>query len=417
MNTESPAVRDPTWSVRRRYFPAVEGMRGIAAFSVIAGHLLLFGYSSGTLHDFGFWLAPFGLVVFFGISGFLLYRPFLAARAKGETVGEFTPAYLWRRVVRIFPAFWVALTLSTIWMSWNGVFGDHWWVYYGLLQTYSAHWYLNGLPPAWSLGVELSFYLVLPLIAIALARVGLGSGRRNALRWELAVLAAIAVGSLVWRAALGTDGATNRLDQNLLGCLGWFCTGMIFAAAEVMHPAALRRVRGVLANASWCWPAAVAIFLLIPLEVGARLGLPGHLELGLNTILYGLAAGLLLGPAIFGEAGPLTQRVLENKAMVFAGTISYGLYLWHWPFVAWASEREFILSLPFSFGALCVVTAVGTVAAGTASWYLVEKPLMLRARSVKAFKHRRQGEIEVAVDSAADAAPDDRLAARGEVGA
>ena len=122
---------------------------------MIAGHLLLFGYSSGTLHDFGFWLAPFGLVVFFfGISGFLLYRPFLAARCEGGD-GRGIHAGLPRcRVVRIFPAFWVALTLSTIWMSWNGVFGDHWWVYYGLLQTYSrALGTQRPAPPAWSLGV------------------------------------------------------------------------------------------------------------------------------------------------------------------------------------------------------------------------------------------------------------------------
>ena len=204
--------------------------------------------------------------------------------------------------------------------------------------------------------------------------VGLGSGRRNALRWELAVLAAIAVGLALdsARSPLGTDPGADQpaLDQNLLGCLGWFCTGMIFAAAEVMHPAALRAAARVLANASWCWPAAVAIFLLIPLEVGARLGLPGHLELGLNTILYGLAAGLLLGPAIFGEAGPLTQRVLENKAWSSPGrspTASTS---------ALAVRRlglgtRIHPSLPFSFGALCVVTVVGTVAAGTASWYLV----------------------------------------------
>ncbi|HYC81809.1 MAG TPA: acyltransferase [Solirubrobacterales bacterium] len=398
MNSSS---RDPTWSVRRRYFPAVEGMRGVAALLVIAGHLLEWGYAEGsTPYELGYWLAPFGLVVFFAISGFLLYRPFLAARSKGETVGEFTPSYLWRRAVRILPAYWVALTLSTIWMSWPGVFSGDWWVYYGLFQTYSADWYLNGLPTAWSLGVEITFYLLLPLIALALARYGLGSGRRNALRWEVGALVAIGVASLLWRAVLGTDQAENRIDQNLLGCLGFFSVGMLFAAAEVTHPRALQRLRGVLSPMLPCWLAGAVLFALIPLEVGEKLGLPSHLVLGLNTVLYGLSGGLLLGPAIFGDGRGWVQRLLENRVAVFAGTISYGLYLWHWPFVAWAASKGWLLDLPASFFWLCLVTIVGTTVAAIGSWYLVEKPLMLRARSVKAFQHRREGKVEVAVEGA-----------------
>ena len=173
------APNDPTWSVRRRYFPAVEGMRGFAAICVLVGHVLLFSYSAGGLYELGRWLAPFGLVIFFTISGFLLYRPFLAARQVGESVGELTPSYLWRRAVRILPAYWVALTISSLWLNWTEVLSDHWWVYYGMLQAYSPHWVLNGIAPAWSLCVEVTFYLALPLVALALAGVGLGSGRRS----------------------------------------------------------------------------------------------------------------------------------------------------------------------------------------------------------------------------------------------
>ena len=385
-------------------------MRAIAAVLVIAGHILEFSYSSGKLYEFGYWLAPFGLVVFFGISGFLLYRPFLAARAAGESVGEFTPSYLWRRVVRILPAYWVALTISTIWMSWPGVFSSHWWVYYGLLQTYSKHWFLNGLPTAWSLGVELTFYLLLPLIALGLARFGLGSGRKNALRWELGILLGVVFASLAWRVVLGTDEAENRIDQNLLGTLSWFGIGMIFAAAEVSHPAALGRLRAALSRPLSCWAIAIVCFALIPLKAASKVGLPPHLVLGANTVLYGLAAGLLLGPAIFDDGHGLVERALANRWIVFLGTVSYGLYLWHWPFVAWASSRGYILSLPLSVVWVAVITAVGTLIAATGSGISFEKPLMLRARSVKAFRHRREGEVEVAVD---EGGGDDGAAPKG----
>jgi peptidoglycan/LPS O-acetylase OafA/YrhL len=84
MGTVRRASDDPTWSVRRRYFPAVEGMRAVAVLCVVIGHLLLVFYHDPPLSTLGLWLAPFGVVIFFTISGFLLYRQFLAARPPGS---------------------------------------------------------------------------------------------------------------------------------------------------------------------------------------------------------------------------------------------------------------------------------------------------------------------------------------------
>ena len=387
---------DPAWSVRRRYFPAVEGMRGVAALSVLLGHVLLFSYSSGHLHDLGRWLAPFGLVVFFTISGFLLYRPFLAARQAGESVGELTPSYLWRRAVRILPAYWVALTISAIWLGWDAVFSYHWWVYYGLLQAYSPDWVLNGIAPAWSLCVEITFYLALPLIALALAGVGLGSGRGSGLRWEVGVLAAIALGSLAWRIVVGAHASSHYLENTLPGCLGWFCVGMLLAAIEVIHPARLARLRSALADPRLCWPAGVVLFAALPLGVQDRLGLGPHAQVVAEVLLLGAGALLLLSPAVLAERRPAVGWLLENRLAVFVGTISYGIYLWHWAFLSWFDQRQFVLSSPFPFALLTLTTLAASLLGGIASWYLVEKPLMQRARSVKAFRHVRRGEVEVA---------------------
>src|ERR1044072_8802945 len=79
---------DSTWTTRRRYFPALEGMRGVAALTVLVGHVLYFGRQAGFLHTVGAWAGPSGVVVFFLISGFLLYRPFIAARGGGRTAGS-----------------------------------------------------------------------------------------------------------------------------------------------------------------------------------------------------------------------------------------------------------------------------------------------------------------------------------------
>ena len=100
---------------RQADFPLFDSLRAIAALSVFAIHALYQPeVQTGRVH----WWYPLGVhldigvPIFFGISGFLLYRPFLAARAAG---GSFdVRRYAWRRILRIVPAFWVALVVVTI---------------------------------------------------------------------------------------------------------------------------------------------------------------------------------------------------------------------------------------------------------------------------------------------------------------
>ncbi len=101
-----------------------------------------------------------GVPVFFVISGFLLYRPFVASRL-GVAPQPQLRRYTRRRVLRIFPAYWVALTVLAIYPGLPGVFTDRWWVFYGLVQNYSPSEQFHGLLQAWSLSVEFTFYILL----------------------------------------------------------------------------------------------------------------------------------------------------------------------------------------------------------------------------------------------------------------
>ncbi|MEA2495606.1 MAG: hypothetical protein QOJ29_3517, partial [Thermoleophilaceae bacterium] len=76
-----------------------------------------------------------GVTVFFVISGFLLYRPFVAARIEGRRAPRVRD-YARRRVLRIFPAYWLALTVLAIWPGLVGVWSGYWWAYYALIQNY-----------------------------------------------------------------------------------------------------------------------------------------------------------------------------------------------------------------------------------------------------------------------------------------
>src|SRR6266487_2807271 len=123
----------------RGKFPCFDGFRALAAISVLITHV---AYLSGfDIHSgLGAFTARMdvGVAVFFMISGFLLYRPFVAARLA-ERHGSRPLAYFWRRALRIFPAYWVALTITVfvLHVPKNIPPAKDMFLYYGLGHLYS----------------------------------------------------------------------------------------------------------------------------------------------------------------------------------------------------------------------------------------------------------------------------------------
>jgi hypothetical protein len=113
-----------------------------------------------------------GVAVFFLISGFLLYRPFVAAHFAGTGAPD-TAGFFIRRFLRIIPLFWVALGVTLLVVS-DEVLAVH--GFAGLLQClffvqgYREAWAFQGLTQAWTLDVEVAFYLSLPVYAWLLSR-------------------------------------------------------------------------------------------------------------------------------------------------------------------------------------------------------------------------------------------------------
>jgi peptidoglycan/LPS O-acetylase OafA/YrhL len=374
-------------------------MRGVAALLVLAGHALYFSHpNGGQIAEIGKWTGPCGVVVFFLISGFLLYRPFVAARGgDGLRVGAIAPSFFGRRAVRILPAYWVAITLLAIWPGLIGAFSARWWVDSGLSQNSRESRGGTGLGTAWSLCVEVSFYLALPFVALFLQDRGVGVGRdhRRELRWELGVLGGIALLSLGWRAWAGSDPATIYLVPNLFGTFSWFCLGMLIAAIQVSPFSILPKLRRVLASPAICWSATLLAFAFLASEVDRGGAVPGAFVVILETTAAGVFALGLVGPAVLDERDSLVHRLFANPAIVFLGTVSYGVYLYHLPIVNWLTTAHFVMVSPQPAMVLCVVAFLGSVALGTASWYLVERPLMRRVRSVKAYADVKEADVEI----------------------
>jgi peptidoglycan/LPS O-acetylase OafA/YrhL len=236
-------------------FPLFDSLRALAALSVLLVHAALF---SGAIQNASYKglvaHLDIGVTLFFLLSGFLLYRPFVAARILGAPpIG--VRDYARRRFLRIAPAYWLALTALAIFPGIYGAFSGNWWVYYGLLQNYPVYT-LNGgcasdlfrcgIAPTWSLAVEVAFYAVLPFFAIGMARL---TARLRGARWlagELTMLTAVAAVS-VWIQSVTID--TDLLRWLFFSPLGrgwWFGLGMGLACLSVWvqqrgrEPAALR---------------------------------------------------------------------------------------------------------------------------------------------------------------------------------
>jgi peptidoglycan/LPS O-acetylase OafA/YrhL len=394
--SEPPALTPPPGNPR---FPLFDGLRAVAALSVLVYHA---GYLSRANEGEG-GLSPYlarlniGVAVFFVISGFLLYRPLLAAR-----IGDGAPIrvrdYARRRVLRIVPAYWVALTVLALYPGLPDMFSGRWWAYYGFAQDYSGRTVMGGIGPAWSLGCEVVFYALLPFLSLALGRLATLSGRRLWWQLELAVLGGLTLASAAWRAYVSSHPGIP--SSTFASTFGWFAVGMLLAVASV---SVMRSPEGRLATVarhSWSgWVIALIAYVVIC----RGLALPGgfvfleHLTTAQDLAVYALsgvvACGLALPAAFQLRSGPIAG-VLGSRSVVWLGLVSYGIYLYHYP-VAYALSGGVRSSggAAAKFLWLAAATAAIAVAAAALSYYLVERPALR-------FKDRRAPSSAPALDLA-----------------
>ncbi len=374
-----PAVAPPPGSPR---FPHVDALRALAALAVLVFHAGQATDAPGTAWYGGIVVnLSVGVQVFFVISAFLLYRPFFAASYLGHPRPR-TRDYMRRRVLRIVPAYWLALTLLAIYPGLVGVFTGDWWVYYGFMQVYDADTLLAGLPQAWSLCVEASFYVALPVYALAMRRVCRGRDRRAIVRIELVVLATLVLVSLAWRTvSLESDSLVGFLTLPALFL--WFAPGMALAVASVVlrEGGASWRPAEVVARMPWIpWALSAVAFgaVVATTDVDTKGVPPGAWEMIHRSVLTVAAAALLLIPAVSGpEAGGAIRRLLSWPVLAWLGLVSYGIFLWHHTVVGWLMEQGVDGWLPGDgFAVLTVATFALATTLAAASYYAVERPFL-----------------------------------------
>jgi len=320
----------PPYGLDRSRSSGLDGLRALAALAVVAFHLhTVSGVSFGPL-DPVVGGADTGVYLFFGLSGYLLYKPFV--RGEVDLVG-----YGLKRFGRLLPGYLVALAGLAI-LTGSQLPIQHPLPFLTMSSSYDLT--LRGfLGNAWTLSAEILFYLTLPLIAWA------ARGREALVLGALAIVSVCA--ATYHRLMLTPDNAWLTATYPLVFYA--FIPGMFLAVLEVKFPGQLRRLRH--------WPY---------LAVGI-----GYLVLGTLTTIIPVALATGFGSALV-MGWLLNHRLPGGRVLAFAGGASYSLYLWH---------KDALIAFGPWLGLLIAVVA------GCLSWAVIERPILAR---VHAFDARRR---------------------------
>lgn len=367
----------------RHRLAGFDGLRAIAALMIVVLHVTsTTGATTATVAGHLFSRLDVGVTVFFVISGFLLYRPFVAAHVDGFAAPSVW-RYAWRRGIRIFPAYWFALGAVILLFAQSSLSGPaDVFRHLFLVQIYQPAYGLGGIVPAWTLAVELSFYAFLPLYAwVVGGLVGRVPERGARVRAELVaagLLVVLAYGVRIWLAATrGTDAVSLRwLPANL----DWFAAGIILAVL------AHRRTTPVPANVRRAaWPLA-GLALIVVSSIGLPVGIGGAgvaedlaRQLLYTVVAVGLVLPVALAPAAEpGAAAPPDRvlRLLSGRVLGALGVMSYGIFLWHFDWAEWLAAHVLADLHTLRTPVLLVLTLVVSVLSAAVSWFAIERPAL-----------------------------------------
>lgn len=340
--------------------PALTGLRAVAALLVVATHA---AFATGDLTN-GYLGAIYarldiGVALFFALSGFLLFRPWVTAAATTSAPPSLI-GYARNRLRRIMPAYLVAvLATFAVYIvfapgpnpgqTWHGLLR-----YLTLTQIYADNYlftYLHpGLSQMWSLAVEVSFYAALPVIVYLLVRRSTG-WRPAVTLTRLALLAAVTPLWLI--VAKTTDLLPNSAGMWLPAHLACFTGGMALAVLAAL---------GTRWNAWATVPLAAALFLAVATPIGGVVvGTDPAWVPITKALLYATIATLVVGTVVLASRGRYT-RILSSRPMVWLGEISYEIFLLH--VAVMAVVMNVVLRWPLftgSLAGLCAATLAVTI--------------------------------------------------------
>jgi peptidoglycan/LPS O-acetylase OafA/YrhL len=334
------------------YRPDIDGLRAIAVSAVVIHHAFPQFFHGGFI----------GVDIFFVISGYLISSIILDNLAQGKF--SFTDFYA-RRVKRIFPALFLVLacTLAYGWyvltpneykaLGKHTVAGSFFLSNFAFWQEagyFDASAVEKPLLHLWSLAIEEQFYIFWPLILFALHR-----SHQPKKIWILGLLVV----------SLGVNFWLVRHDPNaaFYNPLGRFWEMMMgaFLAASRRDPNTTNT--GSQAKSQWLSTLGILLLAVVMVKLNPERRFPG-----------GWALAGTLGTCLLIAAGPqgwFNRYVLSSKPMVWIGLISYPLYLWHWPLLAYPHiELGEMPRIRYQIGWVLLAVLLAWL-----TYFLVERPI------------------------------------------
>ena len=354
------------------YSREFDGLRGIAIVLVMASHLGILAIAGGF----------FGVDIFFVLSGFLITTLLVAEFDNSGARVSFKHFYI-RRALRLGPALALLLVTYLALGAWVGKDPAAYGWRALIALCYVSNWVqafglydLRALSHTWSLSIEEQFYIVWPVILVALLR-SVKDRRRIML-----ILAAVVLGEMVARSVATLRGlpwvriqfgVDLHADPLLCGCL----LGLMLACPSVRG--ALSRKAGAIAVAAMLGALFLASQVFIPDDPEA------HIR---RYHLWGLSGTELATAAILMHAvlpgTSMLKRFLAWRPLVGVGQISYGLYLWHYPIFVTLGGRlqgHVDRAQPLQFGTAIGAAIILTLLVAMISYRFVERPVLrLKAR-------------------------------------
>jgi peptidoglycan/LPS O-acetylase OafA/YrhL len=331
------------------YRPDIDGLRAIAVLSVVVFHAFPLSLPGGFV----------GVDIFFVISGFLISGTIMDDMAgRGFSVSAFYA----RRIRRIFPALILVVAVTAalgcfiLYDDELGRLGRHiaasalFYVNFQLLAEAGYFDTLARFKPLlhlWSLAIEEQFYLFWPLLLVLLRKP-------QAILWGML---AVTMGSFLWNLAL-VGGAPDSAYFLPVSRFWELAVGGV--AASCVRSARFNSLR---VPADVCVAVGLVLIGLSLALISDKDPFPGWW--GLMPVL---GAALLI---LFGQVSRLGRIVLSNRVMTWFGSISYPLYLWHWPLLSFLVIH--FANYPPRKGRYLVVAA--SIALAWATTQLIERPI------------------------------------------
>jgi peptidoglycan/LPS O-acetylase OafA/YrhL len=324
---ESRPGEEPDKSYQRRRFPALDGLRGVAVLLVVLAHA---SQKRLLAENFKF-SGELGVIVFFVLSGFLITHLLLEERTRTGQI-SLSKFYV-RRALRIWPLYFAVLGAYVFVLplfdpgSFGSIYeadslGDYYYLlaYPFFLQNYlvndsDVHFW--GIEVFWSLAVEEHFYLLWPLLLVALRG-----------RWLVPSLAGIMIATFSLRALTRLDvlpSSNAGVDQMTHTALDGLAAGCIVACLYHWRPGVLK----VFSRRRWLYLLGWSLLMFLVWAGLKQLPLfPTLPEAEYYVITLAALGSTVIVACVVGGAG-LTYPILCSRPLTYVGKVSYGIYLLH----------------------------------------------------------------------------------------